>query len=122
MQIRYKDFAKLGVLAFLKGLSINAEPTKSPDGVGGGGVGGCWQRQQLQFRPGETAPVRDRGSQRTRGHYASLLYFIYLPFIGADLRAQHLLKCLIDSLFPGGKNTEIKLNILELPHPENKVH
>lgn len=121
MQIRCKDFAKLGVLAF-KGLSIKAGPTVSRGGEGGGGVGGCWQRQQLHFHPGDTESERDRDSQGTRGHYASLLYFIYLPFIGADLRAQHLLKCLIDSLFPGGKNTEIKQNIFELPHPENKVH
>lgn len=61
-------------------------------------------------------------SRGTRSHYASQMYFIYLPFIRADLRAHRLLKCLIDSLFPGGKNTEIKQNIFELPHPENKVH
>lgn len=66
---------------------------------------------------------RDRGDSRGTGsHYASQMYFIYLPFIRADLRAHRLLKCLIDSLFPGGKNTEIKQNIFELPHPENKVH
>lgn len=60
--------------------------------------------------------------QGTSGHYASLLYFIYLPFIGAALRTQRHLKRLIDSLFPGGGNTKIKQNIFALPHPENKVH
>lgn len=35
MQIRCKDFAKLGDLAF-KGLSIKAEPTVSRGGEGGG--------------------------------------------------------------------------------------
>lgn len=89
MQIRYKDFAKLWVLAF-KGLSLNAEPTVSGGGVCvcGGGGGQCWQRQQLHFHPGETGSERDRGSQGIRGHYASLLYFIYLLFIGADFKAQ----------------------------------
>lgn len=114
MQIRCKDFAKLGSFGLLRVFSIKAEATESSE------EGGCWQRQQLHFHPAES--VRDRDSQGTSGQYASLLYFIYLPFIGADLRAQYLLKCLIDSLFPEEKNTEIKLNIFELPHPENKVH
>lgn len=57
----------------------------------------------------------DGDSQGTRGHYASLLYFIYLPFIGADLRAQRLLKCLIDSLFPGGKKYRDKAEYIRAP-------
>lgn len=57
MQIRYKDFAKLEVLAF-KGLSVNAEPT-----VSGGGQ--SWQRQQLHFFILEKQ--KQRGTETARG-------------------------------------------------------
>lgn len=102
-----EDFAKLLALAFK---CLSTEPLKSPEVVV---VGGCWQRQQLHFHPAESE--RDRDCQGTSGHYASLLYFIYLPFIGAALRTQRHLKCLIDSLFPGGGKYRDKAEYIRAP-------
>lgn len=62
----------------ITGLGFLRPPKLHPDSLGGEA---SWQEQQLHF-PAESE--RDRHRQGASDHYASLLDFIYLPFIEAD--------------------------------------